>query len=92
MNLRSIVSFFLSVLSAMLIFSCAKVDEPDYSEKEYGYVQFKLYKKASYTKSDAEDAANELVIKHRARMKELGYELDEEGRIIDFERKLKDDE
>lgn len=33
---------------------CAKVNEPDYREHEYGYVQFKLYKEASYegTKAD----------------------------------------
>ena len=29
------------------LFSCA-VEEPDYTEKDYGYVQFKLYKEASY--------------------------------------------
>lgn len=45
-----------------------------------------------YTKSDAEDAANEMMIKHRTRMKELGYDLDDEGRIIDFESELKDED
>ena len=34
--------------SAFLFAGCAKVNEPDYSEHEYGYVQFKLYKEASY--------------------------------------------
>ena len=39
-------SLLLPVL-ALILFSCT-VDEPDYREKDYGYVQFKLYKEASY--------------------------------------------
>ena len=52
MNFKNIKYVILSVLSALLLIGCAK-EEPDYSEKDYGYVQFKLYKKASYTKADA---------------------------------------
>ena len=52
MKFMSIKNIVLSVLSALLIFGCAKVDEPDYRETSYGYVQFKLYKKASYTKAE----------------------------------------
>ena len=55
MMFRNITNVILSALSALLIFSCAKVEEPDYSEKDYGYVQFRLYKKASYTKAEEED-------------------------------------
>ena len=55
MMFRNITKAILSALSALLIFSCAKVEEPDYSEKSYGYVQFKLYKAASYTKAVAEE-------------------------------------
>ena len=55
MMFRNITKAILSALSALLIFSCAKVEEPDYSEKNYGYVQFKLYKAASYTKAVAEE-------------------------------------
>ena len=41
------------MLLAGLLFGCAKVEEPDYREKDYGYVQFKVYKAASYqTKAD----------------------------------------
>lgn len=41
------------MLLAGLLFGCAKVEEPDYREKDYGYVQFKVYKAASYqTKTD----------------------------------------
>ncbi|MGM9734976.1 MAG: DUF4458 domain-containing protein [Candidatus Cryptobacteroides sp.] len=37
-----------SFLAALLMTSCVKETEPDYHEKDYGYVQFKLYKEASY--------------------------------------------
>ena len=33
--------------------SCSRVEEPDYREQDYGYVQFKLYKEASYPGSKA---------------------------------------
>ena len=36
------------LLSSLIFGSCSKVEEPDYREKVYGYVQFKLYKEASY--------------------------------------------
>jgi hypothetical protein len=45
-----------------------------------------------YTKNEAEDAAEELVEKHRAKMLELGYDVDAEGKIVNFESELKDDE
>lgn len=42
-------STILAALSAMLFtLSCEQVEEPDYREQDYGYVQFKLYKEASY--------------------------------------------
>ena len=49
--LRNIV---LWVLAVMALASCVKEQEPDYREHTYGYVQFKLYKEASYeaTKAD----------------------------------------
>lgn len=45
---RKIFFSIVSLISLVSIFSCNKVEEPDYREKDYGYVQFKLYKKASY--------------------------------------------
>ena len=54
MKFRNITHILFSVLSALLIFSCVKEQESDYSEKDYGYVQFKLYKAASYTKAGDE--------------------------------------
>jgi len=53
--MKMMKNIFLS-LSAVILFmtGCAKVEEPDYREKEYGYVQFKLYKEASYPRAKAE--------------------------------------
>ena len=51
MNFKNIRNFILSALSLALLFGCANMQEPDYTEKDYGYVQFKLYKTASYTKA-----------------------------------------
>ena len=49
--LRNII---LMVLATVALVSCLKEQEPDYREQTYGYVQFKLYKEASYeaTKAD----------------------------------------
>ena len=51
MNFKNIRNFILSALSLALLFGCANMQEPDYTERDYGYVQFKLYKAASYTKA-----------------------------------------
>ena len=47
--LRFAILFALSLLA----FSCAEIQEPDYRETEYGHVQFKLYKSASYEPTKA---------------------------------------
>ena len=39
--------FFVAALT-LILFSCTNLEEPDYREHDYGYVQFKLYKEASY--------------------------------------------
>ena len=40
---------FALVFMTLLSFAgCAEVEEPDYREHDYGYVQFKLYKEVSY--------------------------------------------
>ena len=46
--LNNIIIWTLTCILALSFASCAKVEEPDYREKVYGYVQFKLYKEASY--------------------------------------------
>lgn len=42
------ISALISVVAAFILASCARVEDPDYREQDYGYVQFKLYKEASY--------------------------------------------
>ena len=46
--LRFSVYLAVALLSALFLGSCTKIEEPDYREHDYGYVQFKLYKEASY--------------------------------------------
>ena len=50
---------FMAVLS-LTFFSCTDLEEPDYREKDYGYVQFKLYKSASYVPVKAADDQQQL--------------------------------
>ena len=46
--LRFSVYLAVALLSSFSFGSCTKIEEPDYREHDYGYVQFKLYKEASY--------------------------------------------
>ncbi len=49
--MKSFGHIFLAFLTCFMmlgIAGCSKVGEPDYREHDYGYVQFKLYKEASY--------------------------------------------
>ena len=52
--MRYLRNIILMVLATVALVSCLKEQEPDYREQTYGYVQFKLYKEASYeaTKAD----------------------------------------
>ena len=50
---RIFVLPFMMVLAALAFAGCAKDEAPDYREKDYGYVQFKLYKEASYEPTKA---------------------------------------
>ena len=45
---RFIITAVIPMVAAFVLAGCARVEEPDYREKDYGYVQFKLYKEASY--------------------------------------------
>lgn len=47
MKLRNLYIFAVAVV-ALLVQGCAKDNTIDLREKDYGYVQFKLYKRASY--------------------------------------------
>lgn len=56
-NMRYFRKSFLFMLASLFIFAgCAKVEEPDYYEHEYGYIQFKLYKAVSYDDTKAAGA------------------------------------
>ena len=44
----SLFSIIIAAMSALLFASCMKQEPADYREHDYGYVQFKLYKEASY--------------------------------------------
>ena len=49
------LKFFVlpAILLASVLGGCSRIEEPDYREQEYGYVQFKLFKEASYPGSKA---------------------------------------
>ncbi len=47
------ISTILGLILTLLSVSCTEVQEPDYREHDYGYVQFKLYKEASYEATKA---------------------------------------
>ncbi|MBR5835834.1 MAG: DUF4458 domain-containing protein [Bacteroidales bacterium] len=49
----SIFSIIIAAMSVFLFASCAKQEPADYREHDYGYVQFKLYKEASYEDTKA---------------------------------------
>ncbi len=42
------ISAVVAVTLAFILAGCARVEEPDYRDKDYGYIQFKIYKEASY--------------------------------------------
>ena len=48
MRIYDYIRILFALPISLFLFSCAELDEPDYREKEYGYVQFKLFKEASY--------------------------------------------
>jgi len=57
MKMTNYIKLFLFQVLSLILFSCTE-EEPDYREMEYGYVQFKLYKEASYVpvKAGEQDA------------------------------------
>ena len=58
----------------MLLASCAKVEEADYRDRDYGHVQFKLYKEASYASTKSIAYLNEVA--------KIKVTLDYEGQQI----------
>ena len=54
MNFSKILKYsILAVLSLCLSASCVREEDPDLRDSGYGYVQFKVYKEASYTATKA---------------------------------------
>lgn len=51
--IRYIFILTVAALSALYLQGCTEVQEPDYREQDYGHVQFKLYKEASYSGTKA---------------------------------------
>ena len=41
-------NILILLITALGVGACTEIQEPDYREQDYGYVQFKLYKEASY--------------------------------------------
>ena len=56
MNFSKILKYsILGLLSIALSASCVREDIPDLRDRGYGYVQFKVYKEASYTRASGLD-------------------------------------
>ena len=51
MNFSKIIKYSIFALLAVVLSSCVREENPDLRDSGYGYVQFKLYKDASYTKA-----------------------------------------
>ena len=45
------INLFVALVALLFSSGCTQVEEVDLCERDYGYVQFKLYKEASYTPS-----------------------------------------
>ena len=45
---KSLTAFLVAAIGLLSLASCVREQQPDNREKDYGYVQFKLYKEASY--------------------------------------------
>lgn len=56
------------VLAVMAVASCSMKEEPDYREQDYGHVQFKLYKAASY---EAQPEATKAVMSQLEYLKDV---------------------
>ncbi len=51
------INIFAVVIAALFTVGCTKDNTVDLSERDYGYVQFKLYKEASYVPADGSRAS-----------------------------------
>ena len=51
--IKDSILWVVALISAFALFGCAEVEEPGVYDPDYGHVQFKLYKEASYPESKA---------------------------------------
>ena len=79
MKLRKLYIFAMA-LAAIFVQSCTKDQVADLREKEYGYVQFKLYKRASYSPATLSTRAADDILEYLSDATKLEVELyDSEG-------------
>ena len=57
---KFLTTFFVAIVGLLIFSSCVREQQPDYREKDYGYVQFKLYKEASYDGAAAKSGESQL--------------------------------
>ena len=57
---KFLTTFFVAIVGLLIFSSCVREQQPDNREKDYGYVQFKLYKEASYDGAAAKSGESQL--------------------------------
>lgn len=80
MKMMNYLKLILLPVLSLMLFSCAE-EEPDYREKDYGYVQFKLYKEASYVPVKAGEQ-DEKMIAYLADATKIRVEFTDGSRTI----------
>ena len=80
MKMMNYLKLILLPVLSLILFSCAE-EEPDYREKDYGYVQFKLYKEASYVPVKAGEQ-DEKMIAYLADATKIRVEFTDGSRTI----------
>ena len=79
MKLRKLYIFAMALV-AIFVQGCTKDQTVDLREKEYGYVQFKLYKRASYSPATLSTRAADDILEYLSEATKLEVELyDSEG-------------
>ena len=81
-NMRYSVKTFLVAVASIIIASCSRVEEPDYREHDYGYVQFKLYKEASYVAPSGETKAVQTQLEYLKDVTKMKVTLRYEDNLI----------
>ena len=51
--LKASVLFVITTFLSVVQMGCSRIEQPDYRDENYGYVQFKVYKEASYHNTKA---------------------------------------